>query len=822
MKALFDRSERYMKNIDYLVKNVLSKQNKYSKMTNVELKKASESLREKIKQVKNKEEVICEAFAICREASKRVLGKEHFPCQIQAGLVLLDNKIAEMATGEGKTLAGILPAYFKALEGTGVHIITSNDYLAERDYQEMGKVFEFLGLTTGLVQSNTTTEERRKAYQSDITYCSSSQVCFDYLRDNLALNNKECVLGKTGFALIDEADSLLIDEAETSVRIAGKQPSKGSSYVEALNLIKGLKGITIPEEEYDQSLEQEYDFIINPKTGSIEMTELLYSKLETYRDFDQYDQYGRNLAFYVQNALIAEHTKKKDKDYVATETENGIKIEIVDQNTGRIAYRRQYGDGLHLSIQVKEIINAINKYSKQLEEAQRNNEPIEKINELRKKIRNISKIDQESYDKASITFRNYLKLYDSVSGMTGTAMDAREELITLYGLDVIKVPRNKPLAVQELPERIFLTKHDKYVAIAQEILKAHSVGRPVLVGTNSIEESERIASYLEKLNQSEKISYEILNARPENSRREAEIVAKAGNKGAITIATNMAGRGTDIKVNEEVRKLGGLLVIGCERNISKRIDNQLKGRTGRQGDPGSIQFFSSLEDQLVRTVPKEKLKGVFAGVKEQSSIIITKWLDIIQKNRENISFRRRKALNEIDDIIHNIRSVYYKERKQLLDDNTLQQNLLNMITRAIMSSIKESLDSNGLKIESIDQRIRDRFLDSGIEDIELAIQNIKENVENRITNMSERELANLRTTFLRNSDMEFSILCKTMEQQMESPIYWFKSVEENRTKRIIDSYERYTEFCNFILDCLLEDLLNKPINISPNVKILSK
>ena len=825
MKALFDRSERYMKSIDPLVKKVLSLQTKYSKMTNAELKEASESLREKIKEVKNKEQVICEAFAICREASKRVLGKEHFPCQIQAGFVLLDNKIAEMATGEGKTLAGILPAYFKALEGTGVHIITSNDYLAERDYQEMGKVFEFLGLTTGLVQSNTSTEERRNAYKADITYCSSSQVCFDYLRDNLALNNKDCVLGKTGFALIDEADSLLIDEAETSVRIAGQLPSKGSSYVEAINLIKDLKGITATDEEYNQSLEQEYDFIINPKTGSIEMTELLYSKLNTYRDFDQYDQYGRNIAFYVQNALIAEYTKKKDKDYVVNETENGIKIELVDQNTGRIAYRRQYGDGLHLAIQVKEILLAINKYRKELNEAIKNNEPSEKINELRKKIKKISKMDNQNYDRASITFRNYLKLYDSVSGMTGTAMDAREELVTLYGLDVIKVPRNKPLAAQELPERIFITKHDKYIAIAKEILKAHSIGRPVLVGTNSIEESERIASYLEKINQSEKLSYEILNARPENSKREAEIVAKAGQKGAITIATNMAGRGTDIKVNEEVKKLGGLLVIGCERNISKRIDNQLKGRTGRQGDPGSIQFFSSLEDEIVRSFSTEKFKSSFEGAKELSSKILTKGLDFIQRKRESLSFRRRKAINEIDDIIQNIRSVYYKERKQLLDDSTLQQNLLNMITRAIMSNIKESLDSKGEKIDSIDQRIRDRFLDLSIsleDNVELAIQNIKENVANRIKNMSERELANLRSIFLRNSDMEFSILCKTMEQHMESPIYWFSSLEESRTKRIIDSYERYTEFCNFILDCLLEDILNKPISTPQDNKTISK
>lgn len=813
MYDFFDRSKRYLKNINSLVESIMERQAKYRVMSDDDLKKESLLLKEQMKNTSNRDSLLCDIFAICREASKRVLGKEHYPCQIQAGLVMLDNKIAEMATGEGKTLAAILPAYLKALEGNGVHIITSNDYLAERDYKEMGKVFEFLGLSTGLVQSDTSREERKKAYQADITYCSSSQVCFDFLRDNLVLDSNDCVLRGLNFALIDEADSILLDDAETAVRISRPLAIKTDKYFEAVNIVKNLKGIEVDDiDNYDLQYQDEYDYIIDRKNKTIEMTELLYAKLDVHYEQDDYDELGRNIYFYINNALIAEHIKKRDKDYVVKETFEGVKIEIVDANTGRISTGRQFGDGLHLAIQAKEIVRLSEQYDEKIEKAIKDGKSEKDIFLLKAYKRLLYKFGTESINNVSITFRNFLKMYDSVSGMTGTAMESREEFLGIYGLDVIKIPRNKPYIAKEIPERFFVSKHDKYIAIAEEILKAHKIGRPVLIGTNNIEESERVALYLEKLKGDTTISYEILNARPENSKRENEIIANAGRAYAITIATNMAGRGTDIKVDDEALKLGGLLVIGTERNISKRIDNQLKGRTGRQGDPGEIQFFSSIEDEFVSPFLNEQAKYCFFGEKEVSGSLITSALDDAQKRRESISFGRRKATNEIDDILQIIRSAYYKERQLLLDDELLVSNLTKMITRAAKKRISSSLVEHRPLTRLVDKKICDRFLTldtiDGVDD-DLILENINENIKNVFSQLSIDQLKEFRTIFLRNSDIELSILCLVMEQMMESPIYWDLSQEQRRIKRIKDIFDEYEVFCDDILDYLLIKILNE-------------
>lgn len=705
-------SEKEVKRVMPIVDKINGLEPEISKLSDEELTGKTQEFKKRLNEGETLDDILPEAFAVVREASKRVLGMRHFDVQLIGGIILHQGRIAEMKTGEGKTLVATLPVYLNALTGKGVHVVTVNDYLAKRDSEWMGKLYKFLGLSVGLVIAGMNSEQKQKAYNSDITYGTNNEYGFDYLRDNMVIYKNDMVQRPLNYAIVDEIDSILIDEARTPLIISGTAAESSVLYSQADDFVKRLKSKVLVEEDikdFDQEEDNEkYDYIVDLKAKSATLTQKGikkaedYFKLENLNDLDNSD-----IVHHINQALHAHGIMKKDIDYIVKDGE----VLIVDEFTGRIMYGRRYSNGLHQAIEAKEHV----------------------------------KIANESKTLATITFQNYFKMYDKLSGMTGTAMTEESEFREIYNLDVISIPTNKPMIRIDNNDVIYKNENAKFRAVVEDIKRSHEKGQPVLVGTVSIEKSEKLSSILKR----EGIKHEVLNAKYHE--REAQIIAQAGKFGAVTIATNMAGRGTDImlggnseflakqemkkqgfseelieqstthnetedeeilkaretfskleqrfdnEIKEEKQKVvdaGGLKIIGTERHESRRIDNQLRGRSGRQGDPGESRFYIALDDDLMKIFGGDMVTSVYntLGADENMPLemgILSRAVESAQKKVEGKNFSIRKHVLQYDDVMNTQRGIIYKQRKQVLDGENIHENILHMINSVAEETIQE-------------------------------------------------------------------------------------------------------------------------------------
>lgn len=640
-------SEREVKKLQSIADKIEALDEPMQKLTDEELQGKTIEFKERIQKGESLDSILPEAFAVCREASSRVLGMKHFRVQLLGGMVLHQGRIAEMKTGEGKTLVATLPAYLNGLTGNGVHVITVNDYLAKTQMEEMGVLYNFLGLSTGCIIHGITQDQRRAAYAADITYGTNNEFGFDYLRDNMVIHMEERVQRALNFCIVDEVDSILIDEARTPLIISGMGDKSTKFYNVADNFVK--------------TLINEKDFTVDEKANAVLLTEDGIIKAEKYFGIENYaDSQNLELQHYVTQALKANYTMRSDKDYMVKDNE----IVIIDEFTGRLMEGRRYSDGLHQAIEAKEGV----------------------------------KIQRESKTLATITFQNYFRMYAKLSGMTGTALTEENEFREIYNLDVIVIPTNKPVQRIDKSDMVYKNEIGKYKAIVEEVVKSHEKGQPVLVGTASVDRSEYISSLLKKRG----IKHQVLNAK--YHAQEAEIISHAGELGMVTIATNMAGRGTDIKLGEGVIEAGGLKVLGTERHESRRIDNQLRGRSGRQGDAGESIFFISLEDDLMRIFGSEKIQGIIdkLGLEETEAIeskMVTKAIENAQKKVEGNNFDIRKNLLGYDDVMNLQREVIYRQRTEVLEGKNLKEQIEGMITEVISDAVNSHLSGEVQDIE---------------------------------------------------------------------------------------------------------------------------
>ena len=654
-KIFGTHSDRELKRITPLVDKVESYRDEMKALSDEELRGKTKEYKERLEKGETLDDLLPEAYATVREAASRVLGMEHYRVQIIGGIILHQGRIAEMKTGEGKTLVSTLPAYLNALEGKGVYIVTVNDYLAKRDSEWMGKVHEFLGLTVGVVLNDMSNDERRDAYNCDITYITNNELGFDYLRDNMVIYKEQLVQRGLHYAIIDEVDSVLIDEARTPLIISG-QSGKSTKLYEACDILAQqlTRGEDVPEySKMDaiMGIEQEEtgDFIVNEKDKLVNLTQQGVEKVEKFFHIDNLaDPENLEIQHNVILALRAHYLMFRDQDYVVKDDQ----VMIVDEFTGRIMPGRRYSDGLHQAIEAKEHV----------------------------------KVKRESKTLATITFQNFFNKFEKKAGMTGTALTEEKEFRDIYGMDVIEIPTNRPIARIDHQDAVYKTKKEKFKAVVEEVKEAHEKGQPVLVGTITIETSELISGMLKR----EGIPHTVLNAKFHE--QEAEIVAQAGQHGAVTIDTNMAGRGTDIKLDEDAREAGGLKIIGTERHESRRIDNQLRGRAGRQGDPGESQFFISLEDDLMRLFGSERLMSVFnaLGVPEGEQIQHKMLTSAIEKAQEKIEYNNygiRKNLLEYDQVNNDQREIIYKERMSVLNGDSMRDAIFKMIQEQVEKSV---------------------------------------------------------------------------------------------------------------------------------------
>ena len=698
-KLFGTRSEREVKKLEPQVEAVMALEEPYKKLTDQELRAKTQEFKDRYASGETLDALLPEAFAVCREAADRVLGMRPYRVQVVGGIVLHQGRIAEMKTGEGKTLVAILPAYLNALAGRGVHIVTVNDYLAKRDSEWMGKVYRFLGLSVGLIVHDLTAEQRRAAYAADITYGTNNELGFDYLRDNMAIYKQEMVQRGHAFAIVDEVDSILIDEARTPLIISGKGEESSKLYEMADYFVSRLKKQVFSTTD-NKELQDQYDcdYIVDEKDRSVSLTQKGIEKAEQFFNVENLaDPENATLSHHINQAMKARGLMKRDIDYVVKDGE----VIIVDEFTGRLMYGRRYNEGLHQAIEAKEGV----------------------------------KVASENKTLATITFQNFFRLYDKLSGMTGTALTEEEEFSGIYNLDVVEIPTNKPVIRIDDPDVVYKTEAGKYRAVIAQIKECHAKGQPVLVGTISIEKSELLSQMLKR----EGIPHNVLNAK--HHEKEAEIVAQAGHLGAVTIATNMAGRGTDImlggnaeymaknelrkqglsdeliaesnsfaetenpeilaaraayteaykrfkvetdKQAELVRQAGGLFIIGTERHESRRIDNQLRGRSGRQGDPGETRFYLSMQDDIMRLFGSERIMNMMEtlGIDEDTPIdakILSGAIENAQKTVEGRNFQSRKNVLEYDDVMNVQRKIIYEQRRQVLDGEDLQKNIQSMM-----------------------------------------------------------------------------------------------------------------------------------------------
>ena len=654
-KVFGTHSQREVKRIMPLVEKTEALRPEMQKLTDEELRDKTREYKRRLKEGATIDDLLPEAFATVREAAKRVLGMEHYRVQIIGGIILHQGRIAEMKTGEGKTLVSTLPAYLNALEGKGVHIVTVNDYLAKRDAEWMGKVHEFLGLTVGVVLNDMKPEERRAAYGCDITYVTNNELGFDYLRDNMVIYKEQLVQRDLHYCIIDEVDSVLIDEARTPLIISG-QSGKSTKLYEVCDIL--AKQLERGEASHEmtkmaaimgEEVVETGDFVVNEKDKIVNLTERGVKKVEKFFNIENLaDPENLEIQHNVILALRAHNLMHRDQDYVVKDDE----ILIVDEFTGRIMPGRRYSDGLHQAIEAKEHV----------------------------------KVKRESKTLATITFQNFFNKYTKKGGMTGTALTEEKEFRDIYGMDVVEIPTNKPVQRKDLEDAVYMTKKEKFNAVVEAVKEAHAKQQPVLVGTITIETSELLSRMLRR----EGIQHSVLNAKFHE--QEAEIVAQAGQAGAVTIATNMAGRGTDIKLDDVSREAGGLKIIGTERHESRRIDNQLRGRSGRQGDPGESRFYISLEDDLMRLFGSERLMKIFTslGVAENEQIEHKMLSNAIQKAQEKIEFNNfgiRKNLLDYDQVNNEQREIIYKERRQVLDGENMRDSIYKMITDIVDNTV---------------------------------------------------------------------------------------------------------------------------------------
>ena len=726
-------SKKELKRVEPITQKVLALEEKYTNMSEEELKNQTTVLKERLANGETTDDILPEAFATCREASWRVLGMKHFPVQVTGGIILHQGRIAEMKTGEGKTLVATLPVYLNALTGRGVHVITVNDYLAKRDSEWMGKLYKFMGLSVGLVIAGMDPKAKQKAYACDITYGTNNEFGFDYLRDNMVIYKEQLVQRDLAYAIVDEIDSILIDEARTPLIISGRANQSSDLYKKANDFVKRLTPKIIVEEDVKDEAQAEdnenYDYIVDLKAKSASLTQKGIKKAEETFHLENFnDIENSTLVHHVNQALRAHGVMKKDIDYIVKDGE----VLIVDEFTGRIMYGRRYNNGLHQAIEAKEGV----------------------------------KIADESKTLATITFQNYFRMYDKLSGMTGTAMTEEAEFEEIYNLDVISIPTNKPMIRKDLNDAIYKNEKAKFNAIVQSVKESHEKGQPVLIGTVSIEKSEKLSNILKK----EGIKHEVLNAKYHE--KEAEIIAQAGKFGAVTIATNMAGRGTDImlggnseylakqemrknkvpenlieesntyyetddqeilrarekfnelekKYDEEIKEekekvlaVGGLKIMGTERHESRRIDNQLRGRSGRQGDPGESKFYIGLDDDLMKIFGGDMITKVYNAVGMDESIpienkIISNAVESAQKKVEGRNFSIRKNVLKYDDVMNAQREIIYKQRRQVLDGENLKDNILNMIkSLAEEVVISQFAGDNDVNQEALNTNIKNIF-----------------------------------------------------------------------------------------------------------------
>ena len=632
LKRIFgDGNQRQLNRVQKTVDQIEALEPTYEKYTDEQLRNMTETFKERYQNGESLDDMLVEAYAVVREAAKRALNMRPYPVQLIGATVLHEGNIAEMKTGEGKTLSSTMPAYLNALSGKGVHVITVNEYLAERDATEMGKLYEFLGLTVGLNISGMSKEEKKEAYECDITYGTNNEFGFDYLRDNMVLYKEQMVQRDLNFAIIDEVDSILIDEARTPLIISGSAQKSVDLYQRA--------------NQFVTTLNRETDFTYDEKTKGVQLTEEGFNKAEKFFGVENlFDLSNVSLTHHISQALKAHVAMHRDTDYVIEDGE----VVIVDQFTGRLMKGRRYSDGLHQAIEAKEGL----------------------------------KIQNESMTLASITFQNYFRMYNKLAGMTGTAKTEEEEFRNIYNMDVIAIPTNKPVIRDDKPDMIYKTMEGKFRAVVEEIKQRHEKGQPVLVGTVAVETSELISSLLKKA----RIKHNVLNAK--NHHREAEIIENAGQKYAVTIATNMAGRGTDIKLGEGVKELGGLAVIGTERHESRRIDNQLRGRAGRQGDPGVTQFYLSMEDELMRRFGSDNLKSMMdrLGMDDSQPIeskMVSRAVESAQKRVEGNNFDARKTILAYDDVLREQREIIYEQRLEVMESENVREIMETMIESTV-------------------------------------------------------------------------------------------------------------------------------------------
>ncbi len=730
-KRLVDSEYKELKKFEKLANEIDALEEEYSKLSDEKLKSKTEEFKKELANGKTLDDIIVPAFATVREAAYRVIGEKPFHVQLLGGLALHYGNIAEMKTGEGKTLTATMPVYLNALEGKGVHIVTVNEFLADRDSKWMGEIYRFLGLTVGLNLREMSNKEKQEAYSCDVLYSTNNEIGFDYLRDNMVVRKEDRVQRPLNYCIVDEVDSILIDEARTPLIISGGKFDSKNLYKEADNAVKKLSA-----EDYD----------VDVKTKNVSLTESGSEKLEKHFRLDNlYDINNSVLVHHINQALKANYGFKKDVDYVI---EDG-KIIIVDPFTGRLMHGRQYSEGLHQAIEAKESVQ----------------------------------INEETRTMATITFQNLFRMYNKLSGMTGTAKTEEEEFIHIYNMYVIQIPTNRPVARKDLADLVYSTERGKFAAIIRVIKEVHKTGQPILIGTISVEKNELLGQLLKK----EGLPHEILNAK--NHAREAEIIAKAGEKGAITLATNMAGRGTDIKLGKGVKELGGLYVIGTERHESRRIDNQLRGRSGRQGDPGTSQFFVSFEDDLMRRFGTDKIKNMLIalGLPEDEAIRskrFTKAIESAQKKVEGNNYDTRKNLLDYDNVMNQQREIIYRRRNELIDaedTKNLTYEVFEMrvadlidahippegyLTEHDIEDVLEEVNNNLLKYQNIDE---DDIKDKKPEEvIDFIVEKVKEDYEKKLNNVPEVVVNEFQKAIsLRMIDAAWVEHISTMEQLRE-------------------------------------------------------
>lgn len=686
-----NNSAKEVKKMRKIVDHINELEPNYVKLSDANLVSKTDEFKRRLQKGETLDDILPEAFAVCREASKRVLGMRHFDVQLLGGICLHRGNIAEMRTGEGKTLVATLAVYLNALTGKGVHVVTVNDYLATRDSEQMGRLYNFLGLSTGLIVANLDYNQRKQAYGADVTYGTNNEFGFDYLRDNMVSDVAQMVQRPLNYAIVDEVDSILIDEARTPLIISGPGNRSTDNYYKLAKIVPHL----VKDEDYTVDEKQK---TIAPTDSGIEKVEKMLGVENLY------DAENIELNHLLGASLRAHAMMHRDTDYVVKDGE----VVIVDEFTGRLMFGRRYSDGLHQAIEAKEGL----------------------------------KVERESQTLASITFQNYFRMYEKLSGMTGTAKTEEKEFNDIYGLDVIPIPPNRPLIRVDLPDLIFKTKAAKYRAVVRNAVERHQTGQPILIGTTSITQSEELSDMLLRAG----VPHKVLNAK--HHEQEAEIVADAGQMGMVTIATNMAGRGTDITLGEGVPELGGLAILGTERHESRRIDNQLRGRSGRQGDPGSSQFFLSLEDDLMRIFGADNISGIMdkLGMEEDEPIehsLITKSIERAQKKVEDHNYNIRKYILEYDDVMNQQREVLYEQRRRILGNDSLRDTITEMIdklvTEAVDTYADEKLYPEEWDYEGLHKHLSQYFLTSEIMSTEEMEEYTRQELDERLHEIAHSE-----------------------------------------------------------------------------------